>query len=704
MTKKLLFIATFIITYVFFVYLYLFHINLSSFDNKLRDEMFLLRGEINTTNKVVIVDIDEKSLKALGQWPWSRDVVSKIIVNLTNADALIIGLDMFFSEKDTKSENYLAKKYHLHIKDAEDNDKIFAYVLANTPTILGFFFNFDDNYTKNIFPNIPAIFIEKHKKENFLLQAKGYISNIPILENNAYSSGFINTIPDNDGVVRSVPLLVEYDGMIYPSLGFEMYRIATGHKKVVINYSPAGIDDIVLGKQIIKTDRFGRLFINYRGDEKRFKYISAIDIYDNKFDKNSIKDKFVLIGTSAAGLFDLRSTPYNNVYPGVEVHANLIDNLLKGDFLFKPNTKELIDMFDLFIIGLAVLFVYYFFDALISIVFIFLFNILYFFVIYFVMFKYGYIINIFLPMVESIVLAVIFNAINYFLESKKNRMLKHIFAKKVSSGVMEELINNKGNILAPKEKEITIFFSDIRSFTTISEKLNDPNKVIELLNIYMTPMVDNINKHKGTIDKFIGDAIMAYWNAPIDIKNHADEAVSSAIEQIKILRNLDNKIKQKFGLEIDIGIGINSGIATIGEMGSIGRSDFTVIGDNVNLASRLEGLNKVYHTNILITENTKNLLVNKYILREVDIVKVKGKSEAIKIYQVLDFGDSNQFEEYYQALNLYRNSEFNEAKKLFEKLFIQTDDKLYQVYIKRCDYFIENPPSNFDGVWTFHTK
>jgi len=217
----------------------------------------------------------------------------------------------------------------------------------------------------------------------------------------------------------------------------------------------------------------------------------------------------------------------------------------------------------------------------------------------------------------------------------------------------------------------------------------------------MTPMVENIVSHKGTIDKFIGDAIMAYWNAPVNIKNHYDQAVSSAIEQIKMLSLLQPKIKEKYGVYLDIGIGINTGIATIGEMGSQGRADYTVIGDNVNLASRLEGLNKIYHTNILITEYTYKLLKKEYIIREIDLVKVKGKSKPVKIYQVIDFGYKD-FSEFTTALNLYRNKEFKKALSIFSQL--SQNDKVSEVYIKRCEYFIENPPKDFDGVWQFTTK
>jgi adenylate cyclase len=702
--KKLLYIISFLLVFLFSVFIYLFFPNnIEIFDNKLRDEMFLLRGDINTTNNVVIVDIDEKSLKALGQWPWDRNVLSQILINLTNAQALIIGMDIFFAEQDTKSPAYLAKQYHLKIK-ADDYDKYFAYVLENTPTILGYLFDFENNITKNILPTTPAIFIEKNLKKEYLLSAKGYIGNIPILQKSAYSGGFVNMIPDIDGVVRSVPLLIKYDGLVYPSLAFEMFRIASGVQKVIIHYSDAGVDSIMLGKYKIKTDRFGRLFINYRGDKKRFQYISAIDIYNNTFDKNLIKDKFVLLGTSAGGLFDLRVTPFNNVYPGVEVHANIIDNLIKGDFLFKIDSSEVIDIMVLLFIAIITAILFYYLSPIFAISSVIILLVIYFMLNYYILFKYGYIVNIFLVFSEIILLMIIFTTINYFLESKTTQHLKKAFSKKVSTNVMHELLKHQSDsILEPQEKEITIFFSDIRGFTSISEKLANPKKLIKLLNFYMTPMVENITKHKGTIDKFIGDAIMAYWNAPVNIKNHADEAVSCAIEQIKILKKLNIDIKKEFNIELNIGIGINTGLATIGEMGSSGRADYTVIGDSVNLASRLEGLNKIYKTHILISEYTLISLKKNYIIREIDLVRVKGKNKPVKIYEVIDFGKKD-FSDYMKALKLYRKGDFIKAKELFDKLYKKSNDELYNVYIKRCEYLIQNPPNNFDGVWTFTTK
>ena len=702
--KQLLYIFSSILILISGIYLYLYPPkSITALDNKIRDEFFLIRGPIKTTGNVVIVDIDEKSLSTLGQWPWGRNVMAKILLNLTKAGAGIIGLDIFFPEVDTKSPAYFVKKFHLPLKNPTDTDEIFANAIYASPTILGYLFNFENNLTKNVLPNIPAIFIQKNLKKEFLLEAKGYISNIEKLQKAAYSGGFVNMIPDIDGVVRYVPLVIKYDNMIYPALSFEMFRIATGMKKVIINYSDAGVDSIQLGKLKIPTDRFGRIFVNYRGDKNSFTYISASDIYYNKFNKNLIKGKFILIGTSAAGLFDLRVTPFNNVYPGVEVHANIIDNLLKGDFLLKPDFSEILNIAVITAVVVVTALLFYFLNAIFSLAIISVLIVGYLYVSYYIFFHKGYIINIAIPLVIGIVLSLILTSINYLIESKKSKKLKKAFAKKVSPKVMEELLKAEENILEPKDKEISIFFSDIRSFTTLSEKLGDPKNVIEMLNIYMTPMVEIIIQNEGTIDKFIGDAIMAYWNAPGNVKNHPDKAVTSALLQQKKLVEVNKTIKEKFGIEIAVGMGINTNIATVGEMGSAGRADYTIIGDSVNLASRLEGLTKAYKSKIIISEFTKEKLKNKYIIRELDLVRVKGKKEPVKIFEVLDFGEKD-FSKYHHALKLYRMAKFKEAKEIFTELYEKEPEFLYNLYINRCEELIKQNVTEFDGVYTFTTK
>jgi adenylate cyclase len=607
-----------------------------SLNNKTTDAFFHYRGEVKPSDNIVIVDIDEKSLKELGQWPWSRDKVAQILQNLTNAEVGIIGLDIVFAEPDSSSPKRVLDKLGIKGIEAPDFDDELAKTFSNTPTISGYIFNFQEE-TEAKAPNISTIIVEKnYKDEDYLPVAKGVITNISVLQENSYSSGFFNTIPDNDGIVRSVPLIVKYDGSIYPSLSLEMLRLVYGAKKIVINYEDIGISSISLDSLDIPTDRFGRLSLNYYGKSRLFRYMSAVDIYNNSFKKEDIEGRIVLVGTSASGLLDLRATPFESTYAGVEVHTTAMENITNQSYITHPSWVEAVDILIIFVLLLLIVFLFLFLGALktaimsVATIGAFIYVAYYFFV------QDGIVLNVIYPVIASTILYMILTSLHYLFESKQKELIKNKFAKKVSKAVAESLIK-QGNkdILEAKEKEITIFFSDIRGFTTISENFADPKKLIYFLNLYMTPMTEIITQNHGTVDKFIGDAIMAYWNAPLDIENHADMALQSAIKQIYALKKLNIFLEEKNLPQIDIGIGINTGFAVVGEMGSSGRSDYTVIGDSVNLASRTEGLCKTYKAQILITEFTKQKLKKRYNIKFLDEVKVKGKEKSVKIYKVI---------------------------------------------------------------------
>ncbi len=680
-----------------------------SLDSRVRDFYFKYRGDEKASPDIVIVDIDEKSLAKLGQWPWERDKVAKILTNLTDAGAGIIGLDIVFAEPDKTSPKKFAKQWHLKGKNLPDYDNILASTISTTPTILGYMFDFD---TKNIkdAPQIPAIFIQKGKTDTFLPQALGVLPNIEIIQNSAYSSGFMNNIPDESGMIRSVPMLIEFDGMVFPSLAFEMYRIAQQGKKVILHYNESGIEDIKLNSQHIKTDRNGRIFLNFRGKFKSYNYISASDVYDNTIKKEDIEGKFILIGTSAHGLMDMRSTPMDSVIAGVELHANMIDNLLNDDMLSKPYWSEMADIAIIILITFLVVFVF----SLFSLSWIILLSlvsgigILYFY--YHLLFTYLIILNTIFPLFAFLLSLMGVLSIKYLFESRLNEIIKGSFAKKVSKQVMDELLKNPENdVLSAKVVETTIYFSDIRGFTSISEKLKSPARIMEFLNFYMDAMVKVIEKNHGTIDKFIGDAVMAYWNAPLKVANHADKAVLTALKQIQIRDTLNKTISKKYGFDIDYGIGINTGDVLTGEMGSSGRSDYTIIGDAVNLASRLEGLCKPYKVRLIISEFTKNQLTKNYVLQLLDIVQVKGKNEPIKIYEVLSKGNPRknkkiEINTYNNAHNLYMKASFKDAKVEFDNLYAKYNKHLYNLYSERCNELQSKDIKDFDGVFRFTTK
>lgn len=689
----------------------------NSLDNRFRDSFFTKRGEIPNTNNIVIIDIDEKSLKVLGQWPWSRNKISKILMNLTDANTAIIGMDVVFSEEDRTSPNKILKEFDINSKNIPNYDKEFIETILRTPTILGYQFELEDktDFSSKMAPDISAIFIEKNKKmgEEYLIKAYSTIINIPDLQKNSLSSGFFNNIPDSSGTIRSVPLLISYENNIYPSLALEIVRLITDSKKVFINYNENGVDSILLNNLLIPTDRHGRLIVNYRGAKGNFPYISSLDIYNNNFDKNLLKDKIVLFGASAAGLLDLRSTPFDSVFPGVEVHANVIDNILKGDFIYK---KPWVVTFDILIIY----FLSFFITLLIAystfwlnpILIISSLYVTYFF-LYYQLFSKGIILNIFFPLITIVLASIMSILFNYFFKIKQEEAIKKKFASKVSKEVMDKLIKNLDDKeFQVMEKEITIFFSDIRNFTKISEEMKNPKELIDYLNEYMEPMSDIINKHEGTIDKYIGDSIMAYWNAPNNVENHADKALKASIEQINFLTKINEKLKKENKPLIDIGIGLNSGNVIVGEMGSKKRSDYTVIGDTINLGSRLESLCKFYDSKINISNYTKELLKDNYIFRYLDLVKVKGKNKPVEIWQVISEKDySHELKEeiktYHHAIKLFKNEQFNEALAIFERLennHKKSNQVIYKIYIQRCNEFIVSPPINFTGIFEHTNK
>lgn len=701
---------------IFLSAIYIFFPSLpDSLDNRLRDYLFTIRGKLPHNQNVVIVDIDETSIKSLGQWPWSRDKLAKILENLTLANVGIVGLDIVFAEEDRTSPHKILQDLKIYKKDVPNYDLEFANVVENSPVILGYQFDLvkKDNVNAKV-PQIPAIFIEKDKPQDksYLIEAYNTILNIPQIQDKAYSSGFFNNIPDDTGIIRSVPLIISYDDTIYPSLALEVIRVINDTQKVVVQYDENGISNIFLNDISIPTDRYGRMLINFRGPERSFKYISAIDIYNNSFDKSEIDGKIVLIGTSAAGLFDLRATPFDSIFPGVEVHANIIDNILMQDFIYKASWLDGANILIIFVLSIIVVMLTTYTTFWANPIIFISFSISYLFLVYNLLFDYGIVLNILFPIATVLIASIMTTLFDYFYNIKKEEAIKAKFASKVSKNVMDDILKNiDKNEFSAKSKEVTIFFSDIRGFTNISEKL-DAKDLISFLNRYMQPMSEIIIKYQGTIDKFIGDAIMAYWNAPIDIKNHCDLALKASLEQLEVLEKLNVELQKENLPKIDIGIGLNTGTVIVGEMGSSLRSDYTVIGDTINLGSRVESLCKYYDSKLNISNFTKDKLQEEYIFRFLDLVKVKGKNEPVEIWQVLGSGEAKEslkeeLDLYHKAIEFYKNSDFVNALEIFESLENnenKTNKNIYKIYITRCKEFIKTPPKNFDGVYEHTTK
>lgn len=710
---------------------------IATFDNQITDAMFRLRGSQETTGSVSIVDIDEKSLSRIGQWPWSRNVVADLIQKIHAHGALVIGLDIVFAESDRTSptrsilslQEIFSERFSqqeltaIAANNAFDYDTLLGDIVADTPTVLGYVFQtVDDGLKKEEEKPFPSINLsisppDLQYKDLTLPKAYRAILNVPDIAT-AQTEGFFNVFPDPSGTVRKVPLFMELDGVPYPSLGLEMLRVGLDAPQVTLHASHQKKGEkfsflgITLKEQFIPTDALGQVTINFRGPMKSFPYISATDILEERMTEQAFKDQYVLIGTSAAGLLDLRATPYSNVYPGVEVHANLIDNILQKDPFSHDIFTEIGLTYTIVVVSgfaIAALLSYSSplvggFGGLFLIVSCLLYG------NYKLFFLNNQLMGLTYPLLSIFTVFLFVTLFNFFFKDREKRFIQSAFGHYVSPKVVDQLIQTPDKLsLKGEEKKLTIFFNDIRGFTTISERMNSQQLGI-FMNEYLTAMSNIIMAHGGTVDKYIGDAIMALWGAPLDDSKQAENAVRASLRMLKNLDELKPAWKKKGLPAIEIGIGLNTGVVSVGNFGSQQRFDYTALGDSVNLASRLEGLNKIYGTNFLVSQSTKAELADLFFCRFVDMVRVKGKKEPVTIYQPLSEGSpppllESRVASYHEAISLYRARQFGEAEKIFTELNNTNHERLLDLYLDRIKVCIDNPPAdNWDGVFTATTK
>ncbi len=641
---------------------------LSGLDNKVMDIMYRIRGPRPHSGQVVIVDIDEKSLQQQGQWPWPRNILADLTLAIHNSGARAIGFDIVFPEADRTSPARYLETLAPILKDkipeelytemmesnALDHDIAFGNAVAKSQVILGYAFQLQNDGLKiNTQVPFPSAQIQllpgTAAFENLaLIPAYRAIMNVEALSM-AASEGFFNVLTDDSGTVRQVPLLMMMDHIPYPSLALETWRLGmeiplvTIHTDSRIKTAHMPVLGVSLGKTFIPTSNNGQLFINHRGPVNTFPYISASDILLNKvhFD---LKDKFVLVGSSATGLFDLKATPFSSTVPGIEINATIIDNLIKNDpFEYDIFTEIGITYTLILGGGFLLTFILCFLSPLPSG----LGAILFFLFIYTGNYYYFFLnnkqIGMSFPFACFLIIWFLVSILNYVRQGRAKQYIYKAFSHYVAPDVVKSLLKNpKALSLTGEQKELTVLFVDIRGFTSISENM-DSMTLGKFMNEYLTQMSRIIMENKGTVDKFIGDAIMAFWGAPNDDANHAEKAVHTALLMKAHLKKINQDFKNRNMPEIAIGIGINSGIMSVGNFGSQDRFDYTVMGDNVNLASRLEGVNKTYGTTILISEATKEKIKNQFSLQYIDKVMVKGRKKSIQIYEP-DFKDQTSQE------------------------------------------------------------
>ncbi|MEJ8566911.1 CHASE2 domain-containing protein [Elongatibacter sediminis] len=703
-------------------------------ENLLYDTRVRLTAPRGLDDRIVIIAVDEASVQEQGYWPWQRTKLARLVRNLFDHGVAVVGWDMVFAERDESAdvfrlENLAAEAGdHAFLQRLEefepqlDRDAIFAEALASGPSVLGFFFDTNEQtaYETGELP-LPAFdFHESMAEIIFLPRGAGFTSNRPELTGAAYSAGFINNpLIDEDGIIRRAPLLHEYDFSAYESLSLAVAAtyfneitlpIFVDESRFMGDYPP--LEGLELAGRPIPIDPQGAVLVPYRGPRGSFPYISASDVIEDRVEDPAVLDGAIaLIGATAPGLQDIRSTPFGSVYPGVEVHANVISGILDGTFRWEPAytaAAEMIAVIAFGILGSLAL------PILSPIIASLGFAALLISALAVNLYVWSIEMHV-LPLAITLMTIIGIYALNmvfgYLFETRSRSHMDSLFGQYVPPDLVKDMSRDPEHYTLESEKlELSVLFSDIRGFTSISEGL-DAGDLSELINQYLTPMTRIVHESKGTIDKYIGDAVMAFWGAPLRDSHHAARAVAAGMEMLAALPHLNKAFKEHNWPEVAIGIGINTGTMSVGNMGSEFRRAYTVLGDSVNLGSRLEGLTKAYGVSFIVSETTA-LQAPEFIYRELDCVRVKGKAEPVTIYEPLGLRDQvpgrlvEDAKLMRNALRLYRERNWDAAESVLQELQSANPGfYLYALYLQRIAHFREHPPEEgWDGVFTHETK
>ena len=697
--------------------------------------------------RIVIVDIDEKSLVEKenggeGRWPWPRDRLAQMLDQLfDHYQIAILGLDIVFAERDESSGlrvlEALAKKELREVSGFQatlqkiqpqlDYDAIFAAKIKDRPVVLGYTFTREkekESGSKGKLPS-PALPPGTFTGKTIAFPVySSFTANLPDLQRVATNGGYFTLDPDPDGILRRVPMLTEYAGAYYEPLSLAIVRLLLGNVHVVPGYPSEkigsknypGLEWLEVGPIKVPVDEAAAALIPYRGkggrEGKSFNYFSAIDVIQGRVAATELKGKIVLIGTTAPGLLDLRATPVEAVYPGVEVHANIISGMLDQNIKQKPPYVIGAEFILLLIVGLGMAVQLPRLNPLKSL----LATVAVLSLVLAANLAIFHIGNLVLPLASGLALISLLFALNmsygYFVEARGKRQITGLFGQYIPPELVDEMAKNPdGFSMEGESREMTVLFTDVRGFTTISEGL-DPKQLSQLMNEFLTPLTEVIYKHRGTVDKFRVDCIMAFWGAPLADPNHARNAIMAGLEMHDALAKLKTEFDARGWPEIRIGVGLNTGRMSVGNMGSKLRTAYTVMGDAVNLASRLEGITKEYGADMIVGEATREA-VPDVIFRELDRVRVKGKDEAVAIYEPIGLQGTvakprlDEIRLYAQFLRFYRGQDWDQAElQLLNLQKILPDNKLYnETFVGRIAFLRSNPPGNgWDGAFTFTTK
>ena len=698
-------------------------------ENYLYDVRIRMTMPGTVDDRIVIIDIDEGSQQQLGQWPWPRKTLAQIVDRLFDDYGIsVLGLDVLFAEAEETSARRLLDELATEsasadvvaelqaLAEAADGNLAFAESLIARDVVTGFVFKDSvsegEPRTSGALPQPIISAPDLASVDVPFVSAAGYTGSLPELQDNAVDGGFFDSpLIDSDGVFRRSPLVQEFDGDLYPSLALAVARVALGSPGVGLEFASdvaltgINLESFTLGDRAIPVNEQVAVFIPYRGPQESFPFIPARDVLNGSVDPALLEGRIALLGASAAGLLDLRSTPVGQRYIGVEAHANLIAGLIDGDIRRQPSYSDGLEFFLLLVIAvIAALWL----PRLGPVAALFLISGIVLGLAALNLWMWSSLMLVIpLATVLGYTLVASFLHITYgfFVEQRNKRHLSTVFGQYIPPSLVEEIDETGEEIsLEGETREMSVLFSDVRSFTTISEGL-DARELTQMMNEFLTPFTGAIQEQRGTIDKYMGDCVMAFWGAPLPDEDHAHHAVTSAFAMLRAVHELDEPFAAKGWPSIRVGVGIASGPMNVGNMGSEFRVAYTVMGDTVNLGSRLEGLTKQYGVDILVNERTTEL-AKDFAYREIDLVRVKGKTEPAAIYEPLGIasalGDDiiSELEVYTSALGAYRERRFDEAESTFRNLKQRTDATLYNVYLDRIEQFRrEAPPGDWDGVF-----
>ena len=705
----------------------------SAFDAYLYDVRLRLTMPDTLDNSVIIVDIDEKSLGEIGRWPWGRNVMAELVKKLVDDyKVAVVGFDVVFAEPDESSGLKVLEELGRRQMKSEagyqsalgelrkslDYDRRFADTLRGRSVVLGYYFSGVERAQRTgALP--PPVFPSGAFGESPIpfVSWAGYGANLPELQQAAASGGHFNPLVDFDGSSRRVPLVVKFDGRYYEALSVAVLRMALGNAslKAGIPQGESLVEWLEVsserGELRIPVDENVAALIPYRGREHSFPYVSAVDVIKGQISPDLLKGRIVLVGTTAPGLMDLRSTPVGAAYPGVEVHANLIAGMLSGTVKEKPAYVLAIEVLQILLFGGMLVSLL----PLLSPLRATLLTLATMGLTLGVSIWFWSSASLVLPLASSVLLILLLYALNmswgYFVESRTKRQFAELFGQYVPPELVDEMARNPESYsMEGRNEELTVLFADIRNFTSLSEGM-DPRELTRLMNEYLGAMTDVIRERRGTLDKYIGDAIMAFWGAPISDPEHARHAVLTALAMQRALAGLADRFRARGWPELRIGVGVNTGLMTVGDMGSRVRKAYTVMGDAVNLASRLEGITKEYGVGIAVGETTRVALPD-VTFRELDRVRVKGKDKPVAIYEPLGVTSElseatlEELKQWQHALRLYRAREWDQAELQLYNLQRQAPhNRLYTLYTERIAQLRKAPPgAEWDGVTIYQTK